>query len=327
MAPSDGYQSSVGVMWHDSDLVECAIFLGLALMLAYTVFVTVRFFRRYFLARRESLSSYDDSAPTSERGKKNLVADLNRGAGALRSIPVAAPFLGLAGTCYGILCLFVRISNGKFSSTSAISFELSTALVATAAALIVAIPAAILYNILRTCLENYESGRSSMLVEANPRTYGFAQTLPLLGRFSGFPALALIAAPVLSLLIPMVALMLRSAVPVGLPVHIAKIGVNENDPIVVSVIDTGLGNLPAAYVNSEETPWNELGNTLRSQLKVRRPSWIVYIAGEDKVSWTYLANAIDVVRGLHAEVVLLTIKPTIDPSQLRKVKNGEKKHM
>jgi hypothetical protein len=308
---ADGYQSSVKVMWGVSDLVECLIFIGLALMLAYTAFVTVRFFRRYFLARGECFA---DSALASEQSRKNLVADLSRGVGTLRSIASAAPFLGLAGTCYGILLVSVRGYVGwRGGFISALSLEIPVALVATAAGLIVAVPAAISYNILRACLEKFENHFSALL-EVTPRSYGFAQTLPLMRRFSGLPAFALLGAPVLALLIPMFALMLRSPIPMGLPVHLLKMGATGHDsaPIVISVMDTGPGGLPTAYVNSKETAWNELDDAIRRQLQVRA-HWIVSVEAGNEVPWHLVLYPIDVARGLHAEVVLLTATPQIEP--------------
>jgi biopolymer transport protein ExbB/TolQ len=299
-----GYQSPIAEMWRVSDLVECLIFISLALMLAYTVFVTARFFRRYFLARREALA---DFAFASQRSRKSLIAELSRGVETLKAIAFAAPFLGLAGTCYGMLCLFFRaLFFSILFSIPALSLELSTALVATTAGLIAAIPAAVCYNVLRTRLEKFESNCSRTLVEATPRSYGFAQTLPLRRRFSGFPAFALMGAPVLAILIPMFASVdTRRAV--GLPVHLLKIGVSDYGlpPIVVSVANTSSSGVSAIYVNSKETSWNELGNTLRNDLKVR-PRWIVYVEGGDVVPWADLAYAIDVAKGLRAEVVLLT---------------------
>jgi hypothetical protein len=306
-------------MWRASDLVECLIFIGLALMLAYTAFATVRFFRRYFLARR-SCAPLVDSISASEHGNKNLVADLSREVAALQSVAFAAPFLGLAGTCYGILCLFVRISNGRFFRTSAISFELSTALVATAAGLIVVIPTAISYNILRVCLEKFESSRSGTLLEATPRTYGFAQTLLLRRRFSGMPAFALIGVPVLAILVPFF-MFFQRFVPLGLPVRIMETGVSDRDsePIIISVVGRS-ASIPALYVNSKEIPWSELGNTLRRQLEAR-PHWTVYVQGGNDVPWHLVAYPIDVARGLHAEVVLLTAPPQVDSCHLpRKAK-------
>lgn len=312
-------------MWRLSDLVEGLIFFALALMLVYTAFVAVRFFRRYFLACRESSSLEPDFTPASQQSKKNLVAELGRGVWTLRSIASAAPFLGLAGASYGILIAsFGGYVGSRGGLISGIALEIAVVLVATGAGLIVAIPAAISYNALRMRLEKFENSQSSTLLEATPRSYGFAQTLPLRSRFSAMPAYALIAAPVLALLIPIFAIMLQEPIAVGLPVHLLKMGATEYDssPIVISVIGPSASGQSAAYVNSIEIPWDELGNTLRSQLKVR-PHWSVYVAGEDKVAWQDVANAIDIARGLDAEVVLLTT-PTINSSHSTKERTTRK---
>lgn len=301
-------------MWRASDLVECLIFVGLALMLVHTVFVVTRFFLRYSSGCREFRALLGESTVGSLAGRKALVADLSRGVRTLKAIAFAAPFLGLAGTYYGILCLFAR---GWIWSYGRFPIVMSAALVATAAGLIVAIPAAVFYNVLRLCLEKFENSRSSTLLEATPRSYGFAQTLPLRRRFSGMPAFALTGVPVLGILL-LFGLLLGPRISTGLPVHLLRIGASEKDlaehissPIVVSVVGESPSGMSAVYVNSKETPWNELGNTLRNQLKVR-PRWIVYVEGEDDASWQDVVNVIDVARGLHAEVVLLTVAPNMD---------------
>jgi hypothetical protein len=315
------YEWSIGDIWRWSDWVERSIFVALALMLGYTAFVVVRFSRRYYLAHRESCALFPDSIGASQPGHKRLVAELSRGVGTLRAIAAAAPFLGLAGTCYGMLEGFYGLGYQKYSGIGSIVADIGGALVATAAGLIVAIPAAVCYNVLRTRLEKFESNRSSTLLDTAPRSYGFAQTLPLRSRFSGFPAFALIVAPILALLMPMFALMLHSLVPMGLPVHLLKMSVGDHDLplIIVSVVATNGRDRPLLYVNSKETSWDELGNTLRGQLEVR-PRWIVYVEGEDEASWQDVADVIDVARGLHAEVVLLRATPGTDSRHSRKAR-------
>ena len=287
-------------------------------MLCYTVFVVVRFSRRYYLARRESCALLPDSIRSSQPGHKRLVAELGRGLGTLKSIASAAPFLGLAGTHYGILGGFYGLGIHPYGGIGSIWADIAGTLVTTVAGLIVAIPAAVSYNVLRTRLEKFESSRSSTLLEAAPCSYGFAQTLPLQRRFSGLPAFALIDAPILGTLVLMFALLLSPQIPVGMRVHLLTIGAGDQDlsPIIISVIATNGSGPSTVFVNSKETPWDELGNTLRGQLKVR-PHWIVYVAGGDEVPWADVANAIDVARGLHAEVVLLTATPNIDSAGVR----------
>jgi hypothetical protein len=294
-------------------------------MLGYTAFVVVRFSRHYGLARRESCALLPDSIRASQPGHKRLVAELSRGVGTLKSIAWAAPFLGLAGTCYGLLEGFYGFGFHKNFGIGSIIADIGGVLVTTAAGLIVAIPAAVSYTVVRICLEKFESGGASTLFAAAPRSYGFAQTLPLRGRFSGFPAFALIGAPVLGILIPMCILSMGPQIPVGLPVHLLKIGAGDHDfsPIIISVIATKASRASVVYVNSKETPWAELGHILRSQLEVR-PRWIVYVEGGDDVGWADVTKAIDVARGLHAEVVLLTATPNIDSSQVREAKGAKR---
>jgi biopolymer transport protein ExbD len=64
-------------------------------------------------------------------------------------------------------------------------------------------------------------------------------------------------------------------------------------------------------VNLKKTPWDELQNTLRRELKVRPPKSVVYVQAENDVSWADVVNAIDAVEGLHANVVLLTVAPDV----------------
>jgi biopolymer transport protein ExbB len=322
-----GYDSSIEYIWRSSDLVERLIFVALALMLVYTVFVVTRFFRCYYSVQRESLALLTDSTGTSQTRQKRLASALSRGVGTLKAMASAAPFLGLAGTCYGIVggfhCLGMRAHGGIGS----IWADIAGTLVTTLAGLIVAIPAAVSYNALRMRLEKFESTRSSVLLEARADSFQVAQTLPLRGRFSALPAFALIAAPVVALLIPMFALMLRSPIPVGLQVRLLKVGMSDHDSsaIVVSVVGGSTRTPRAVYVNSMETPWSELDNAIRNQLRTR-PHWAVDVEGGDDVPWEWVADAIDVAHGLHAEVVLLTGAPRIDRSHLPEAKTKRAGH-
>ena len=122
----------------------------------------------------------------------------------------------------------------------------------------------------------------------------------------------------LALLIAIYALMLRSLTPVGLPVHLLKVGVSDHDsgPIVISLIATNGGGRPLLYVNSKETLWDELAKTLRSQLKVR-PRWIVYVAGETGCHGQTWRTRSTLPEGCTAEVVLLTVTPNVGSDDAR----------
>src|SRR5437899_1739327 len=85
---TNGSEWRIGNVWQWSDWVERSIFITLALMLGYTVFVVSRFFRNYYLARRESRALLPDSnsVRTSQPGHKRLVAELSRGVATLKAI-------------------------------------------------------------------------------------------------------------------------------------------------------------------------------------------------------------------------------------------------
>lgn len=82
----------------------------------------------------------------------------------LSTIVTLAPFLGLLGTVWGILETFAGLhSGGAASSNSAILGGISTALATTVLGLVVAIPALIAYNYLRSELRTYTSDMQDFL--------------------------------------------------------------------------------------------------------------------------------------------------------------------
>ncbi len=74
---------------------------------------------------------------------------LERGAQFLGTVGANAPFLGLTGTVIGILSAFRRMAEDGAGGVEVMS-AISGALIATAAGLMVAIPAVVLYNVLKT---------------------------------------------------------------------------------------------------------------------------------------------------------------------------------
>jgi len=101
--------------------------------------------------------------------------------------------------------------------------------------------------------------------------------------------------------------------PKGLPVRLLKIGVLETEhlvePIVITVAASKAEGASDVYVNSGRTPWDELEDKLRSELRVRPPQSLAYVQAEKDASWKDVVKVIDVAEGLYADVVLLTITP------------------
>jgi biopolymer transport protein ExbD len=68
------------------------------------------------------------------------------------------------------------------------------------------------------------------------------------------------------------------------------------------------GTRRVVTVNNEPVPWNRLGVALRRELRLRPPDWPVYVDGDRDMEWGRAVEAIDVIQGLHAQVVLLTAR-------------------
>ena len=78
--------------------------------------------------------------------------DLQRGQAFLATISVTAPFLGLFGTVMGVIDTFQSIADLNSVDLSVISPGIAEALIATAAGLFAAIPAALSYNLFRAMI-------------------------------------------------------------------------------------------------------------------------------------------------------------------------------
>lgn len=78
--------------------------------------------------------------------RPSLDVALTRHLTVIASIASNAPYIGLLGTVLGILITFHDLSQGAELSASAVMLGLALALKATAAGLVVAIPATLVYN-------------------------------------------------------------------------------------------------------------------------------------------------------------------------------------
>ncbi len=313
---ADGCEWSIGHLWRTSDWIERLIFVALALMLAYTVFILSRFLCSYYLSRRESRAFEPDSTHAFQRNQTRLVANLSRGVRTLKSISSAAPFLGLAGTCYGIAAgLFVGIGMERRLALAMISANVAAALVTAAAGILVAIPANLSYNFVHTRIDELERELNGHRTDAQPlgRSFQFAQKLPLQNRFSGLPPFALLAAPALASLVAIFTLFQPYDVPTGLSVRLLEIGSLDSHrfstkPVIISVVSASANGSPVIRVNSRETTLDNLDEAMGQ--KPKAPSqWTAYVEAESSLPWGDVVSVIDVVKGLHGNVVLLTTTP------------------
>jgi biopolymer transport protein ExbB/TolQ/biopolymer transport protein ExbD len=302
-----GCEWTIGYLWRWANLLERLDLIVLAVMLAHVVVVVARVSYRYRLARHAAI---DTASEAFQGARRKLAAELSIEVGSLKSIAFTAPYLGLAGTCVGILSIFRAYVGSRYGALVMVVSGIDAAFISSAAGLLVAVPAVVSYNYLRTRIDSLESEMYSKARRS--RHFQVAQKLPLTPRFSKLP-FAVIAVPALAISVAAFVTFSSFATPKGLPVRLVKTGALEAEhftvkPIVIEITRTG-GNGLAVYVNSKKAPFDELERRLQSELKARP---LACIKAENGVSWGDVISVIDVVEGLHADVVLLTITPTIN---------------
>jgi hypothetical protein len=272
----------------------------LALMLARVIAIVGYAAYRYHSIRR--------SPATDTNSRKMFAAELSVRLYTLRSIAHTAPFLGLVGSCIGMQ---------RSTALAIISMNLGRALITTAAALVVTVPAIWTHNCLRALLDLLKiemSWSAHETTRQQKRCVGIAQSLPLRKQSSRLPSSAVTVAPCMALVIAAFITFSPFDIPKGLPVGLlrpAGQAVEEyftTDPVVIVVAMSG-DDIPVLYVNSKKTQWGELGDTVRGELELR-PRRVAYVEAESGVRWTDVTNVIDIV-GPDATVVLSTIMPNM----------------
>lgn len=92
------------------------------------------------------------------RLEMRLARRIQRGTGILATIGSVSPFVGLFGTVWGIMNSFVGIAKLHTTNLAVVAPGIAEALLATAAGLIAAIPAVVIYNIFARWVGAYRHG-------------------------------------------------------------------------------------------------------------------------------------------------------------------------
>ena len=90
-----------------------------------------------------------------DRVKEREISKMKTGLSGLGTISAAAPFIGLFGTVVGIINAFRSMASSGQGGLGAVSAGISEALVTTAAGLLVAIPAVMVYNYFTNAIEQF----------------------------------------------------------------------------------------------------------------------------------------------------------------------------
>ncbi len=85
-----------------------------------------------------------------------------RGTGVLATIGSTGPFVGLFGTVWGIMNSFIGISQSQNTNLAVVAPGIAEALLATAAGLVAAIPAVVIYNIFARSIAGYRASLADL---------------------------------------------------------------------------------------------------------------------------------------------------------------------
>lgn len=259
----------------------------LAILLTYAVFTFIRACRLVQGAAR------DDRAIAQPN------VELKMRVRTLKSIAFVSPYLGLVGTCVGIMSAFTGIGMEKHAALAMMASRVAASLVTTGAGIIVAVSAICLSHLIRTHLAYFREEVAT-------------KRLPLGKRLSELPAFALIAAPALGLsVVPFMAFSSLHG-PTGFDVRLpsARCAFRGDERITVLRI-TDAGTL---FINAEQENWKGLGGRL-STIYGTRSHRTLYLSAEDRVPFQNVADAIDIAtnavvagtsKPLHVTVGLMT---------------------
>jgi biopolymer transport protein ExbD len=255
----------------------------LALMLAYVVVVVTHVSYRCRSARR--MGEIDNAS------SRKLAVDLSIEVGSLKSIACTAPYIGLAGTCLGIMSIFRGIAMEKHAAMVMMVTTIGAAFVATAAGILVAVPATCFYNYLCTRINLLES-KVSNGEQQRGRHFWVTQRFPLTKRFSQLPAFALIAAPSLSILIAgyMTFASFHPRTGFGIELASARWEHDCNERLIVLHI-TDAGKL---FLNQDQQDWSSLAGRL-TEIYFVRVHRTLYLLADDGVPFQAVADALDTV--------------------------------
>ena len=202
---------AIGYFWNWMNCIARLDVLVLALMLVYVVVSSARASYLCRLARRLG------EADTTRGCHQKLICHLIVQAALLKSVAFIAPYVGLAGACFGMLGAFLGAGMEKHTYELLVMSTLAASLLTTIAGVLVAIPANCAHNHL-----NYLRTRIGVLAGRMPGLSPAARRFPLAKRFSGFPAFALIAAPGISIVVAACMTITSFHVPFGFALELAS---------------------------------------------------------------------------------------------------------
>jgi biopolymer transport protein ExbD len=264
-----GCEWNISHFWHAMNRLGRLDVIALAILLTYALFTFVCALIACNVVQR---SAKDARALTQFNQELKLrLRDL-------KSIAFVSPYLGLIGTCVGIMSAFTGIGMEKHAALAMMASRVAASLVTTGAGIIVAVSAIVLSHSIPT--------PAALFPEKVATT-----RLPLGRRISELPAFALLTAPVLGLSMSAFLVFSSNHGPTGLEVGLAPARCEfdgDERVIVLSIKEDG-----RAFINQEHQDWNNLAGRLSEiyRLRVHRR---LYLYAQDEVPFQTIADAIGI---------------------------------
>jgi biopolymer transport protein ExbD len=245
----------------------------LFVLFAYICLIAIRVSYRFHIAR--PFQGMDGA------NRRKLIAEADIELGKLKSIACAAPYLGLVGTCCGILSAFRGYAMEKHAALVMITSTVAASLVTAAGGIVVAVPATCFYNYFRTRLN---------LLEGPARRHGFRLTR----RISEFPAFTLIAAPSIAIPVLFFTTFASFYPPLGFEVRVPSKGCGSKtgDGVIMLHVDNG-GKL---FVNDQHQDMKKLERRM-SEVHGAHSYRTICLSADENVPFQAVADVVDMLKG------------------------------
>ena len=281
----DGCEWTAPYLWRWMSWIVRLDVIVLALMFAGVAIVVIRISCRSYSARRRK--------EVDNASSRKLAAVLSIELGGLKAIASGAPYLGLAGTCAGLMTALV--TSGGNTSLATVTAKMAAPLITTALGILVAVPATCSYNYLCTRKDLPEGEFANCLHEQVGLCRPASSKLRLTKRFSQLPAFALIAAPCLAALVAVDTPYFAPREPTGLELELAP-SCPENHAhdraTLLHITDAG-----KLFLNEEQEDWNGLAGRLAEICRVRAQRTLDVVV-DDGVPFQTVADALDITENV-----------------------------